>query len=204
MRAVKRLRLEKGWSQKDLAVKSGVGQDTISGVESGKHEPRPSTLRKLAGALDTEVSNLFSEELTAPKGAARFHFPELPGLMAARSRRGFSPNELAARSGVSPEEIAELEAGTREADEDILDRLTAALAATPGELGFPPETYAAFLEADERDNARLRQAVAELSPSELRVLLNSTQLKSPGFQKVRAALNEESPDRGNEKRPEVG
>jgi len=48
-----------------------VGQDTISGVESGKHEPRPSTLRKLAGALDTEVSDLFSEELTSrPKGRA--------------------------------------------------------------------------------------------------------------------------------------
>jgi transcriptional regulator with XRE-family HTH domain len=67
LRAVKRLRLEKGWSQKDLADKSGVGQDTISGVESGKHEPRPSTLRKLAGALDTEVSNLFEEVVTRPK-----------------------------------------------------------------------------------------------------------------------------------------
>jgi transcriptional regulator with XRE-family HTH domain len=67
LRAVKRLRLEKGWSQKDLADKSGVGQDTISGVESGKHEPRPSTLRKLAGALDTSVSNLFEEVVTRPK-----------------------------------------------------------------------------------------------------------------------------------------
>lgn len=86
MRAVKRLRLEKGWSQKDLADKSGVGQDTISGVESGKHEPRPSTLRKLAEALDTEVSDLFSEELTArPK-------EEYPPLGQDDPKRRLSPS----------------------------------------------------------------------------------------------------------------
>jgi transcriptional regulator with XRE-family HTH domain len=74
LRTVKRLRLEKGWSQKDLADKSGVGQDTISGIESGKHEPRPSTLRKLAEALDAEVVDFFSEseELTTrPKESWR-------------------------------------------------------------------------------------------------------------------------------------
>lgn len=70
MRAVKKLRLKKGWSQKDLSERSGVGQDTISGVESGKHEPRPSTLRKLASALGVEVAEFFAEtrndeELTA-------------------------------------------------------------------------------------------------------------------------------------------
>jgi transcriptional regulator with XRE-family HTH domain len=59
--ALRNLRRSKGLSQKDLAVASGVGQDTISGIESGRHEPRPSTLRKLANALDVEVADFFGE-----------------------------------------------------------------------------------------------------------------------------------------------
>jgi transcriptional regulator with XRE-family HTH domain len=58
---LREFRRQKGWSQKDLADESGVGQDTISGIESGRHEPRPSTLRKLAEALDVEVADFFKE-----------------------------------------------------------------------------------------------------------------------------------------------
>lgn len=66
MEALKELRRRKGWSQKDLAQKSGVGQDTISGIESGRHEPRPSTLRKLAMVFDIEVEGFFRKP-EAPK-----------------------------------------------------------------------------------------------------------------------------------------
>ena len=73
MDTVKEIRRRKGWSQKDLAEESGVGQDTISGIESGRHEPRPSTLRKLADALDVEVADFFREPAVplaeAPRGA---------------------------------------------------------------------------------------------------------------------------------------
>jgi transcriptional regulator with XRE-family HTH domain len=66
---LKDFRRQKGLSQKDLADSSGVGQDTISGIESGRHEPRPSTLRKLAKALDVEVADFF-KELALPKAEA--------------------------------------------------------------------------------------------------------------------------------------
>jgi len=73
--AVKEIRRRKGWSQKDLAEESGVGQDTISGLESGRHEPRPSTLRKLADALGVEVADFFREPAIpldeAPREAGR-------------------------------------------------------------------------------------------------------------------------------------
>lgn len=62
------MRLQKGLSQQELADESGVGQDTISGIESGRHEPRPSTLRKLAAALEVEVVDFFRE--SAPAGKA--------------------------------------------------------------------------------------------------------------------------------------
>ena len=69
MEALRELRRRKGLSQKDLADDSGVGQDTISGIECGRHEPRPSTLRKLAEALGGEVADFFREAET-PKALA--------------------------------------------------------------------------------------------------------------------------------------
>ena len=84
MDAVKEIRRRKGWSQKDLAEESGVGQDTISGIESGRHEPRPSTLRKLADALDVEVADFFREPAIplaeAPKEAG-LEDEETPGRL---------------------------------------------------------------------------------------------------------------------------
>jgi transcriptional regulator with XRE-family HTH domain len=72
---LREFRRQRGWSQKDLADASGVGQDTISGIERGQHEPRPSTLRKLAEALDVEVADFFREPAVpldeAPRGAGQ-------------------------------------------------------------------------------------------------------------------------------------
>jgi DNA-binding XRE family transcriptional regulator len=67
-----RLREERqlrGWSQRDLARATGVNPDTISGVETEQHEPRPSTLRKLAEGLGLEVRDFFAEP-ALPKAEA--------------------------------------------------------------------------------------------------------------------------------------
>jgi transcriptional regulator with XRE-family HTH domain len=62
----------RGWSQRDLARETGVNTDTISGIETGQHEPRPSTLRKLAWGLGIEVRDFFQEpalpKAEAPRG----------------------------------------------------------------------------------------------------------------------------------------
>ncbi len=63
-------RLRNGWSQKDLARESKINVDTISGIETGQHEPRPSTLTKLAKALSIEVRDLFAEPALAGKAEA--------------------------------------------------------------------------------------------------------------------------------------
>ena len=63
-------RLRSGWSQKDLARESGTNVDTVSSIETGQHEPRPSTLRKLARALGIEVRDLFEERALAGKADA--------------------------------------------------------------------------------------------------------------------------------------
>jgi transcriptional regulator with XRE-family HTH domain len=67
---LKEERLRNGWSQKDLAQESKTNVDTISGIETGQHEPRPSTLRKLAKALNVEVRDLFEEPALSGKAEA--------------------------------------------------------------------------------------------------------------------------------------
>ena len=44
-------RIRHGWTQTELARRSGVRLETISRIESGKHAPRQETLLKLDRAL---------------------------------------------------------------------------------------------------------------------------------------------------------
>jgi ribosome-binding protein aMBF1 (putative translation factor) len=46
-------RIRRGWTQTELARRSGVRLETISRIESGKHIPRQETLVKLDRALAT-------------------------------------------------------------------------------------------------------------------------------------------------------
>lgn len=61
---------KRGWTQGDLSEHSGTNRDTISGIESGRHRPRPSTLRKIAVAFGLEVRDLFEDVTARPKAQA--------------------------------------------------------------------------------------------------------------------------------------
>lgn len=52
---VLRLRLEKGWSQADLAERVGTKQANVSRLENGLSNPSVEFLQKIAKALDTEL-----------------------------------------------------------------------------------------------------------------------------------------------------
>jgi transcriptional regulator with XRE-family HTH domain len=56
---VRRLRLEKGWSQNELAYHAKLAPSVISLIETGKRDPNATTLRKLAGALEVRIPDLF-------------------------------------------------------------------------------------------------------------------------------------------------
>jgi transcriptional regulator with XRE-family HTH domain len=51
-------RAYRGISRRELAASSGISLQTITDIETGKRKARPSTLRRIAKALDTEVWNL--------------------------------------------------------------------------------------------------------------------------------------------------
>ncbi|PIJ48495.1 MULTISPECIES: helix-turn-helix domain-containing protein [unclassified Erwinia] len=66
---LKRLRRDKGWTQGELAIKSGVGMAQISKIEKNKTDPKLSTIYQLINAMgcsadalliDTEKSNIDS------------------------------------------------------------------------------------------------------------------------------------------------
>lgn len=56
--AIRQARKDKGLTQKDLAVKSGVWQETISKVETGTASTKVETLFALLAALDLELAVL--------------------------------------------------------------------------------------------------------------------------------------------------
>ena len=59
---LRRLRRAHVFSQRELARLTGIAQDTISELETGKREAQPRTIRKLAAALGVEPSALMKEE----------------------------------------------------------------------------------------------------------------------------------------------
>lgn len=62
-RNVKRLRLQKGWTQERLAELSGFSQQYISGLESGRRNPTVVTLYELAQALGASHLDLLDSTL---------------------------------------------------------------------------------------------------------------------------------------------
>jgi transcriptional regulator with XRE-family HTH domain len=55
---VRALRLEKGWTQEELADRSGLASVQISRVERGVREVRLTTLLRLVSALETTPARL--------------------------------------------------------------------------------------------------------------------------------------------------
>jgi len=59
LQALTRFRARLGMTQSELAKRSGVALRTISSIETGKHEPEPVTIGKLAQALGLEFDELY-------------------------------------------------------------------------------------------------------------------------------------------------
>jgi ribosome-binding protein aMBF1 (putative translation factor) len=66
-RALAYYRLQKGWSQKELAMRVGTSQSYIARVEAGDIDPQVSTLRRLAVALEVEPEVVFNAVLRGAK-----------------------------------------------------------------------------------------------------------------------------------------
>jgi len=60
-------RLEKGWSQKELAGRLGTSQSYIARLEAGTIDPQVSTLRRLANAFEVPAAALLEAVIQGAK-----------------------------------------------------------------------------------------------------------------------------------------
>ena len=58
---IKRMRLEKGLTQEELATRVSIGRVNINRYETGKRTPSIDTARKIAAALDCTIDELFGK-----------------------------------------------------------------------------------------------------------------------------------------------
>lgn len=68
-RNIRRLRIQKGISAKDLAESVGVKKSTISNYENARSVPRPETIKKIAEVLETSVERIKSPNTRMFKSA---------------------------------------------------------------------------------------------------------------------------------------
>jgi transcriptional regulator with XRE-family HTH domain len=78
-------RKQRRLGQVELGHRSGISQQSISDIERDKRDPHPSTLRKLAAALNVPVGSFFAEEALPKVPHTRMEADEFDELRRAAS-----------------------------------------------------------------------------------------------------------------------
>ena len=100
MNGLKWWRRARGLRQRDLALLSGVSRETISRIETGRHqEPEVLTLAKLCEALDVSIYDLFVGPASLARALTR---TAREWEEAARSHPGTPPLGGTLGGGVTP------------------------------------------------------------------------------------------------------
>jgi HTH-type transcriptional regulator, competence development regulator len=131
------LRERRALTLRELGEMSGVAADTINQIGLGHRKARPSTLRKLARALEIDVQEFYAEPALPKAEAPREAGPSLleKALNAARQdeeKTARAINRLAASEGVLP--------GTY-----VVEHEEDSFRAELRTLGFPDEYFESFI-----------------------------------------------------------
>jgi transcriptional regulator with XRE-family HTH domain len=84
-RALIEARRQRGWSQRDLASRLGIGQRHISGIESGKIVPRYDTLLEIVRMLDRDLIMVPRALVPVVQSLVRDHLKDQEGEGEERS-----------------------------------------------------------------------------------------------------------------------
>ena len=162
------LREKRALTLRELSEMSGVAADTINQIELDHRKPRPSTLRKLARALEVDVEEFYMEPVLpladAPDTGPSLLDKALDAAHHDKKKSAQAVNRLIASEGTIP--------ATNMTDFEE-DKFRAELRA----LGFPDEHFESFvwplivkaLHADhlEQEVSRLREEL-ERKPTQAR------------------------------------
>src|SRR5450631_176294 len=83
--ALKEAREKRGWSQRDLGSRLGIGQRHISGIESGKIVPRYDTLLEIVRMLGCDLIMVPRALVPIVQSLVRDHLKDEPGEGEERS-----------------------------------------------------------------------------------------------------------------------
>ena len=95
---LKRIRLDSGLTQAELADKLGITNRAVGAWESGRSKPRLDKMKELAVLFDTTVADLMGEdaaEAVRPNGAQYVTLPVLVAGHAGEFTDEFGPDEVA-------------------------------------------------------------------------------------------------------------
>ncbi|SMB99871.1 Helix-turn-helix [Thermanaeromonas toyohensis ToBE] len=146
---IRLLRQEKGLSLKELSAKAGISFTYLSEIERGAMHPAADTLNKIAAALEVPVSLILAD--TENWIGER--------LKKMRESLGLTQSALAARAGVSPALVGQIEAGKVRPSLKTIEKLAQALGVAPCSL---------LVNRDQ-----LEEMVASMGPDLRALLLNS-------------------------------
>lgn len=85
---IRKLRLERGWSQEQLAEMSGLSVRTIQRIERGQ-KPGLESLKCLAAVFETEVANLMQEESMTDNKRFEMSYEERKAITYVRDLKIF-------------------------------------------------------------------------------------------------------------------
>lgn len=60
--AMRRARISRGWSLRQLGEASGVSYQTVANAENGRRIPYPANLKAIADALEVDITELLADE----------------------------------------------------------------------------------------------------------------------------------------------
>src|SRR5436309_2457369 len=120
---VREQRVRRGWSQEDLAHRSGLSRTGISAIETGRLVPSAAAALALASAMACRVENLFSIPSAEPEWAwapsnspCRFWRAEVSGRVrlypVVASTLGMVPHDGVSLDGRVPGEIGQADRST--------------------------------------------------------------------------------------------
>jgi putative transcriptional regulator len=59
------LRIERGWSQGDLAQRLDVARQSVNAIETGKYDPSLPLAFRIARLFDRRIEEIFDDRITA-------------------------------------------------------------------------------------------------------------------------------------------
>lgn len=133
---------ERGWSQADLARRSGLSAPTVGRATAGREEVSAGSAKRIATALRVRVGTLCRDRRESLTGAANNvadraseHTDFDPRRMReAMSECGMNPTEIAARSELSVATVSSALRGMRKPQQNTIARIAGAFGKAPVEL----------------------------------------------------------------------